>query len=86
MLEFCFDADKSTVFKKAFGVCSTQTSSSKDPFIFINKRPCDFKKLNKAINEVYRKFFDPKSLPFYVLFMEIAQGKKHLFSILILQM
>ena len=54
-------------YKRCYGCISKEMPASKGSFIFFINRPCDYKKITKAITDLYRKQFDPKGNLFIIL-------------------
>ena len=48
-------------------------SSADRQFFFINKRPCDFVKVSRVVNEVYH-MYNRHQYPFVVLDISLARG------------
>lgn len=53
------------------GLYSSEQSFGRDSMVFVNRRPCDFKRIPKAISETYQQQFVPKGRVFSVVFIEV---------------
>lgn len=72
-VEFSFDPKdrENCSFSHINGVISKEMPASKESLVFINNRPCDFVKIPRAIQQLYRRFFDPKGSIFCIVFIHL---------------